>query len=368
VLTKETIRQLQEQQFVQEVIISIIAGSLFAFFLSESLTWIHQHWTMQMYQIKDPFRIENLAHVSTVVKVFFPVAVLVAIDLVAFIFLFWKLYWSRVRNNPAKNLFQILCEAFLVLPISSVPWPFFHIFLLLSPLDSQYNSMHIWYLIIWLFLLSLALLFGRVRFGTWIHKISSITEKSNLVTIALIIIIIVPLGYWTHIQINEFQFQVTRNTLKDAQFYLEIMKNISCQDTKEKIRALFDRAYNYTELLKWLWLRLNYTKEEIKRYTDPIKILEIGKGKCQEFAIVYVALCLAHGYESRLVVDWFGDHVWSEVKVQGEWLHVDPSANKINDPSMYARPINEGGWGKIIRLVYAFGVGKIEDITSKYQP
>jgi len=49
-----------------------------------------------------------------------------------------------------------------------------------------------------------------------------------------------------------------------------------------------------------------------------MEIITYGKGKCEEFGIVYTALCLAHGYEARLVVSHIVDgHVWTEVKLDG---------------------------------------------------
>jgi len=139
---------------------------------------------------------------------------------------------------------------------------------------------------------------------------------------------------------------------------LEVMKNLNKTETKSRLRALFDRDCNFTELLVWEHERLIYV-EEREVHEDPFEILEYGKGK---FSILYVALCLAHGYQARLVVDMFGDHVWTEVKLQGEWIHVDPYERKINEPYMYQRD-----WHKELRLVYAFEDGRFEDVTLKYK-
>ena len=87
-----------------------------------------------------------------------------------------------------------------------------------------------------------------------------------------------------------------------------------------------------------------------------------GKGKCGEFSILYVALCLAHDYQARLVVDMLGDHAWAEVKVQGFWTHIDPTERKIDDPYMYERD-----WHKGLSLVYAFEDNQFEDVTSNYK-
>lgn len=144
--------------------------------------------------------------------------------------------------------------------------------------------------------------------------------------------------------------------------YLEIMENLNRSETKSGLKALFDRDYNYSELLAWEHERLFYTSERIERYKDPFQILGYGKGRCEEFAILYIALCLAHGYQSRLIVDVYGDHDWAEVYLEGRWVHVDPAERRIGDPYMYERD-----WKKDLKLVYAFEDGKVEDVTINYK-
>ena len=139
------------------------------------------------------------------------------------------------------------------------------------------------------------------------------------------------------------------------------MENLNRTETKNGLRDLFDRDYNYTELLAWEHERLVFV-ERRKVHEDPFEILEYGKGRCGEFSILYVSLCLAHGYQARLVVDMFGDHAWAEVKLQGNWTHVDPSSIKINDPCMYERD-----WDKDLKLVYAFEDRRFEDVTANYK-
>jgi len=142
--------------------------------------------------------------------------------------------------------------------------------------------------------------------------------------------------------------------------YSEIIANLNQANTKNGLRELFDRNMNYTELLNWEKEHLVYDSGNINRNEDPFKILEYGKGRCGEFAILYVALCLAHGYQTRLVVDVFGDHVWAEVLDRNTWVHVD-TEGRINEPYMYERD-----WNKTIRLVYAFEENKVIDVTWKY--
>jgi transglutaminase-like putative cysteine protease len=57
-----------------------------------------------------------------------------------------------------------------------------------------------------------------------------------------------------------------------------------------------------------------------------------------------------------------GDHVWNEVLVDGEWIHVDPTEKKINQPLMYAQE-----WNKDVNTVYAIGRKEILEVTNAYR-
>ena len=180
-------------------------------------------------------------------------------------------------------------------------------------------------------------------------------KKMLLVVLVIVLVMSVVLAFF-FIVLPWIDLEYRRN------HYLKVMEDLNRTETKNELRDLFDRDYNYTELLPWEHERLVFTWDPIKRHDDPFQILEYRKGRCKEFAILYVALVLAHGYQSRLVVDMFGDHAWAEVKLQGNWTHVDPSSRRINDPYMYERD-----WEKDLNLVYAFEDGRFEDVTSNYK-
>lgn len=155
-----------------------------------------------------------------------------------------------------------------------------------------------------------------------------------------------------------------------------IMKNLNSTETKTKVISWFERDYNVTELYDWVHEELEFVSPSETfedRSTDPSEILESGKGRCQEFSILYVATCLAHGYQSRLVVaadisdprSLIVPHAWAEVKLDG-WVHVDPSDRVWNEPYRY----EAWSWGKDIGSnirIYAFEEGKCEDVTSNYK-
>jgi transglutaminase-like putative cysteine protease len=130
-----------------------------------------------------------------------------------------------------------------------------------------------------------------------------------------------------------------------------------------QLRALFDRKYTLAELLDWVHEKVKWDNGEIERHNDPLEILAYGKGRCGEFSILFTALCLAHGYRARLILD-MSDHVWTEVWDQAKnvWAHVDPSERRIDDPLMYERD-----WKKNLFKIYAFENGKVENVTKTYK-
>jgi hypothetical protein len=144
--------------------------------------------------------------------------------------------------------------------------------------------------------------------------------------------------------------------------YPRIMQNLNRTETKNDLRLMFDRDYNYTELLTWVHAKLDFSREKIERHENPFEILEYGKGRCKEFSILYVSACLAHGYRARLVVDIFGDHMWAEISLLDRWVHVDPTERRVDDPYMYQRD-----WKKNIKLIYAFEEDQFEDVTTTYR-
>jgi hypothetical protein len=155
----------------------------------------------------------------------------------------------------------------------------------------------------------------------------------------------------------------------------EIMRNLNSDETKASLRNMFDRDYNFTELYQWEHSKVRFAaNEDFERSTDPLRILQVGKGRCGEFSVLYVALCLSHGYESRFVVAvdmkywvlWFPQHEWAEVKLNDQWVHVDPSDQVWNASSHYRTWPWADGIGSTVRIL-AFEEGKITDITESYE-
>jgi hypothetical protein len=153
-------------------------------------------------------------------------------------------------------------------------------------------------------------------------------------------------------------------TSKAIEKYRKLSRRLNDHAMLSKLRSLFDRRYTIEELLEWLHEKVKWSKEDIERHDDPLEIIAYGKGRCGEFSILFTALCLAHGYRARLILD-MSDHVWTEVwdGKQKRWVHVDPSEKRIDDPFMYERD-----WKKNLKEVYAFENGRKENVTRRCKP
>jgi hypothetical protein len=130
-----------------------------------------------------------------------------------------------------------------------------------------------------------------------------------------------------------------------------------------QLKELFERKYDLMELLDWLHQKIVWSEGDIVRHNDPLEIIAYGKGRCGELSILFTALCLAHGYRARLILD-MSDHVWTEVwdGKGNRWMHVDPSEKRLDDPLMYERD-----WKKNLQEIYAFENGFIENVTERYK-
>ena len=150
---------------------------------------------------------------------------------------------------------------------------------------------------------------------------------------------------------------------KTVKKHREISEKLAHQSLLSELRGLFDRRYTLVELLEWLHEKVEWSKDDIVRHNDPVEIITYGKGRCGEFGILFTALCLAHNYRARLILD-MTDHVWTEVwdNKTKRWIHVDPSEKKIDDPLMYERD-----WKKNLKEIYAFENGNVEDVTKRYK-
>jgi hypothetical protein len=192
------------------------------------------------------------------------------------------------------------------------------------------------------------------------HRFRRLRMRTKiLICVAIVVIVAIPLifyGFW----------------LDFKGYYLGMMSNLESCNTKAFMLNKINGTYNFTELLYWTNQRLNWSEENFARYSSPQQILDQGKGRCEEFVIVYVSACLALGYEARIVVarqfylgPLHGFHVWAEVKWDGTWIQADPSPTPFwNDTSRY----RSWNWGPRATLgVYAFEDNHIIDESTRYR-
>ena len=172
-----------------------------------------------------------------------------------------------------------------------------------------------------------------------------------------------------------------QNIIHAISHHREVLLNLSSPEIQTQLKQLFPRKLNYTELLLWESERLNYTTKQIERHTNPLDILDYGLGKCGEFSILYVAICLANDIPARLVTGVTVDHAWAEVNPSKDgitWIHVEPTDScvriqhgksiydepaTVNNPSLYRN--------KNFQIVLAFQITEnreviIIDRTSYY--
>ena len=155
-----------------------------------------------------------------------------------------------------------------------------------------------------------------------------------------------------------------------ANHYIAVMQNLNSSETKAKMAAQLDPAYNQTDLFAWEHSKLTFVDDSAGFFEDPTQILSSGKGICVQWSIVYVSSCLALGYQSRLVVavdtsSWSFIHTWAEDYTNGTWVHVDPSDSVWDKPSRY----QSWEWGKGIGSdvkIYAFEDSTFQEVTATY--
>jgi hypothetical protein len=121
-----------------------------------------------------------------------------------------------------------------------------------------------------------------------------------------------------------------------------IVLNLSSSEDMARLRDMFPQKLNYTGLLFWESERLNYT-ENRTWHSDPIEILNHGKGACGEFSILYVAICLANDIPGRYVTTGYFipntvDHAWAEVNPSQDgksWIHVEVTDACVSIQTMH---------------------------------
>ncbi|MFA9558102.1 transglutaminase domain-containing protein [Evansella sp. AB-rgal1] len=99
----------------------------------------------------------------------------------------------------------------------------------------------------------------------------------------------------------------------------ELTKGISGE--REKALAIYEFVSKHVSYDVQKWDELIFDISDSALLT-----LESGKGVCQDYAYLAIALFRAIGMEANYIEGYAGGrHAWVEVKVDGEWLVMDPT-------------------------------------------
>ncbi|NOZ83146.1 MAG: transglutaminase domain-containing protein, partial [Euryarchaeota archaeon] len=122
-------------------------------------------------------------------------------------------------------------------------------------------------------------------------------------------------------------------------------------DDEQKVRALMKWVNSNMESSYLAIFISKYPFINIFRPDDPNWTIFTMYGGCEEYADLFVALANSINISARTVHNSGEDHVWAEVYIDGKWMHADPSIapnGLLNDPGIYERKRENGGWGKNI--------------------
>lgn len=174
---------------------------------------------------------------------------------------------------------------------------------------------------------------------------------------------------------------------KEISQIVEQTKNIT--DPKEKIEQILvflvdDYYQTYSQFKLKLWIYEIYPDisfEGIRFYlrsdrfcNDPYWIAHYNAGACHELAILFNETVTRAGFNSRIVYTNAEDHVWNEVFLDEQWVHVDPtlyyhyyrngwnfSNSWFDTPEIYQGP---NFWHNGYSQVFVLGTN--QDISKNY--
>lgn len=132
-----------------------------------------------------------------------------------------------------------------------------------------------------------------------------------------------------------------------------ISQRIYKYDTKytksgNSLQTLYKRAVAHLEdtqndyqasivFMKQVYEHMQYVPAVTGIGTTAEEALTLGKGVCQDYAHILIALCRQHGLLARYVVGMIpgegASHAWVEVFCDGKWYGLDPTNDKTVDDS-----------------------------------
>ena len=120
----------------------------------------------------------------------------------------------------------------------------------------------------------------------------------------------------------------SRGVQSDAPEIIAIAEELATEEMSDREKA--KAIYEFTA--KSIAYDVEKQKNSEFQWDDSaLKVLELGKGICQDYTYLALALLRASGMEARYVAGTAGSgfnwsrHAWVETKVDGEWLTMDPT-------------------------------------------
>jgi hypothetical protein len=109
-----------------------------------------------------------------------------------------------------------------------------------------------------------------------------------------------------------------------------------CSDSVKEIAEIARRGTGELEraLLAHDYLCITFEYDITLKNDDMYDFLRSGRGTCQGYAWTYMAVLRELGIDARYVASDTVNHIWTLVKIEGEWYHSDVT---WDDP-----PLNEG--------------------------
>lgn len=151
------------KEFVDAIVISIIIASIFSIFLGETANVIREKISTKFYELPFPL---------SLVVVFTTMIGWVAFDLIAFIFLFYKLYWIKARSEMPKSWKDAIYDMLILAPAATIPWLPLHLFHISQ--EPVRSDIHISYFLLWGLLLVIGVISRHYRF-----KKSEVTKNKT---------------------------------------------------------------------------------------------------------------------------------------------------------------------------------------------
>ena len=98
-----------------------------------------------------------------------------------------------------------------------------------------------------------------------------------------------------------------------------------CRTQVREIASMAQKYLSHYRKAEFLhdYICLNFEYDETLENDSIYSFLKSGKGTCQAYAQLYMAVLRECGIESHFVASDTIEHMWNYVKIDGEWYHTD---------------------------------------------